>query len=512
MAALIGHPIAPRCYRSFAKSSLVTLLSCLKLQSESQSHQYHTMNQSKTDLSMPRLDYTINVVTWTAMVSGYLRMDQVSEAEKLFHEMPDKNVVSWNAMVEGYVKNGRIDSALSLFEKMPEKNVVSWNTIMTALAQCGRIEEAESLFHKMPKRDVISWTAMVSGLSKMEELMKLGCFLIECLSGIFVECRDYGVAKKNLPSWNTMITGFIQNGDLRRARKMFNDMPQKNVISWTMLIAGYVQDGQDEEALYIFLEMLAANLVKPNQGPFNLAGVSEGKLIHQIISKTLYQDSDFVVCALINMYSKCGELVIARKMFDDGLKGQRDLVFWNGMIAAYAYHGCGRCAIYLFNEMQNMGIKPNDMTYVGLLTACSHAGLMEEGLKYFNKLVRDSSIQVREDHYACLVDLCVRAGRVKEAFDFLEQLPTKLSVFIWGALHAGCNVHENANIGNVAAKKLLEGEPENAGTYSLLSNIYASNGKWNEAAKMRRKAAIHGALNQYQYLMCSHRSAHFTPL
>ncbi|KAK2987344.1 hypothetical protein RJ640_023645 [Escallonia rubra] len=587
MAALIGRPIAPRCYRSFAKSSLVTLLSCLKLQSESQSHQYHTMNQSKTDLSMPRLDYTvnqdvvrsnwtitklsregridkarqlfeemperdvitwtavitgyvkcglireardlfdrvdakINVVTWTAMVSGYLRMDQVSEAEKLFHEMPDKNVVSWNTMVEGYVKNGRIDSALSLFEKMPEKNVVSWNTIMTALAQFGRIEEAESLFHKMPKRDVISWTAMVSGLSKngrVDEARMLFDRMPErnvvswnaMITGYAQNKRlddafdlFERLPKKNLPSWNTMVTGFIQNGDLRRARKMFNDMPQKNVISWTMLIAGYVQDGQDEEALYVFLEMLAANLVKPNQGTFvsalgacsNLAGVSEGKQIHQIISKTLYQDSDFVVCALINMYSKCGELVMARKMFDDGLKSQRDLVFWNGMIAAYAHHGCGRSAIYLFNEMQNMGIKPNDVTYVGLLTACSHAGLVEEGLKYFNKLVRDSSIQVREDHYACLVDLCVRAGRVKEAFDFLEQLPTKLSVFVWGALLAGCNVHENTNIGNVAAKKLLEGEPENAGTYSLLSNLYASSGKWNEAAKMRLEMREKGLKKQ----------------
>ncbi|THG07327.1 hypothetical protein TEA_006683 [Camellia sinensis var. sinensis] len=377
-----------------------------------------------------RVDAKKNVVTWTAMVSGYIRMNQISEAEKLFNEMPHKNLVSWNTMIKGYLqryaKNLRLEEALELFERMPERDI---------------------------------------------------------------------------PSWNAMITGFIQNGNLKKADKLFNEMPDKNVISWTTMITGYIQDGQSEEALRIFSRMQAANGVKPNQGTFvsvlaacsNLAGLSEGHQIHQVICKTVHQNGAFVISALINMYSKCGELSTARKMFDDGFAGQRDLISWNGMIAAYAHHGCGGEAISLFKEMQNLGIKPNDVTYVA---ACSHAGLVDEGLKYFDELIKDKSIQVRQDHYSCLVGLCGRAGRVKEAFDFIQQLPFEPSGSVWGAFLAGCYVHGNTNMGKLAAKRLLELEPENAGTYMLLSNIYASSGKWREAARLRLKMKDKGLKKQ----------------
>ena len=469
-----------------------------------------------------RVDAKKNVVTWTAMVGGYIRSNKISDAEKLFNEMPNKNVVSWNTMIDGYAQNGRIDSAMYLFEKMPERNVVSWNTVMSMLAQCGRIEEARRLFDRMPERDVISWTAMIAGLSKngrIDEARLLFDRMPErnvvswnaMITGYAQNLRlDEALdlfermPERDLPSWNTMITGLIQNGDLRRARKLFNEMPKKNVISWTTMITGYVQEGESEEALKIFSRMLSTNGAKPNQGTFvsvlgacsNLAGLGEGQQVHQIISKTVYQDSTFVVSALINMYSKCGELGTARKMFDDGMTSQRDLVSWNGIIAAYAHHGYGKEAINLFKEMRKSGFKPDDVTYVGLLSACSHAGLVEEGLEYFDELVKDRSILVREDHYACLVDLCGRAGRLKEAFGFIERLETKPSARVWGALLAGCNVHANVKIGKQAAKKLLEVEPENAGTYLLLSNIYASTGKWREAARVRLKMKDKGLKKQ----------------
>ncbi|KAK9911562.1 hypothetical protein M0R45_035460 [Rubus argutus] len=207
--------------------------------------------------------------------------------------------------------------------------------------------------------------------------------------------------ERDMPSWNTMITGFIQNGDLNQAWKLFIQMPQKNAISWTTMITGYIQDGKNEDALMIFSKMVADNGVKPNQGTFvsilsacsNLAGLCEGRQIHQMISKTVYQECVYLVSALINMYSKCGELVSARKMFEDGLTSHRDLISWNGMIAAYAHHGCGIEAVNLFYEMRQLGCKPDDVTYVGLLSACSHAGLVEEGLNLFYELLRDGSIQ-----------------------------------------------------------------------------------------------------------------------
>ncbi|XP_028069429.1 pentatricopeptide repeat-containing protein At2g35030, mitochondrial-like [Camellia sinensis] len=469
-----------------------------------------------------RVDAKKNVVTWTAMVSGYIRMNQISEAEKLFNEMPHKNLVSWNTMINGYLQSNLIDSALSLFEKMPERNLVSWNAVIAALGRCGRIEEARKLFDYMPKRNVISWTVIIDGLSKNGRIDEARV-LFDTMPERNVVSRNMmitGYAKnlrleealelfermpeRDIPSWNAMITGFIQNGNLKKADKLFNEMPDKNVISWTTMITGYIQHGQSEEALRIFSRMQAANGVKPNQGTFisvlaacsNFAGLSEGHQIHQVICKTVHQNGAFVISALVNMYSKCGELSTARKMFDDGFAGQRDLISWNGMIAAYAHHGCGGEAISLFKEMQNLGIKPNDVTYVGLLAACSHAGLVDEGLKYFDELIKDKSIQVRQDHYSCLVGLCGRAGRVNEAFDFIQRLPIEPSGSVWGAFLAGCNVHGNTNMGKLAAKRLLELEPENAGTYMLLSNIYASSGKWREAARLRLKMKDKGLKKQ----------------
>ncbi|KAL2482998.1 Pentatricopeptide repeat-containing protein [Forsythia ovata] len=469
-----------------------------------------------------RDDAKKNVVTWTAMISGYVKMKNFFEAERLFDEMPEKNVISWNTMIEGYVQSDRIEKALGLFERMGERNVVSWNTVIAGLVNYGRMKDARGLFDRMPQRDVISWTIMISGLARkgrVDEAKVLFDTMPErnvvswnaMISGYAQNLRlDEAfhlferMPEKDVPSWNAMIAGFIQNRDLERARNLFNEMPRKNVVSWTAMINGYVQDGQSEEALRTFFNMKKDSRVNPNEGTFvsvlgacsDLAGLSEGKQVHQVIIKTVYEENEFVISALINMYSKCGELVMARKMFEDGLKGQRDLVSWNTMIAAYSHHGCGRNAIKLFKEMQNMGFKPNDVTYVGLLSACSHAGLVEQGLKYFDMLLRDECIEVRDDHYSCLVDLCGRAGRLKEAYDLIEQLRNKVSAGVWGALLAGCNVHGDEDVGKLAAIKLLDMEPENAGTYMLLSNIYASSGKWKEAAFQRLKMKEKGLKKQ----------------
>ncbi|KAJ6778847.1 hypothetical protein OIU74_002600 [Salix koriyanagi] len=298
---------------------------------------------------MPERD----VVTWTTLISGYIKFGLIVEARSLFDRVDAiKDVVTWTAMLSGYVRLRRIqeaerevDKAIEVFERMHERNVVSWNAVIAALVQCGRVEEARRRFDEMPKRDVISWTTMVMGLAR------------------------------------------------------------------------------------------------------------SGQQVHMLISKSVHQDTTFVASALLNMYSKCGELSIARKIFDEVVIGQRDLVLWNSMIAAYAHHGCGMEAIELFEDMQGLGFKPNDVSYVGLLNACSHAGLVDEGLDYFDELGRDNSIQLREDHHACLVDLCGRAGRLKEAYDYIKQLGTKASSSIWGGLLAGCNAHGDLEIGQLAAKR-----------------------------------------------------------
>ncbi|XP_057457507.1 pentatricopeptide repeat-containing protein At2g35030, mitochondrial-like [Lotus japonicus] len=467
-----------------------------------------------------------SVSTWSTMVNGYVKINQIEEAERLFYEMPERKDVSWNIMMGGYGQNGQIEKALDLFRRMPEpeRNVVSWNTIIKALVRCGRIEDAQWHFNQMQERerDVSSWTTMVDGLAKSGRIDDARALFDRMpfrnvvswnamVTGYALNRRlDEALElfermpERDMASWNAIITGFFQNGELNRAEKLFAELPQKNVITWTAMMTGYAQHGLSEEALKIFNKMQASGGLKPNSGTFvtvlgacsDLAGLTEGQQIHQLISKTGFQDNTRVVSALINMYSKCGELHIARKIFDDGLLRQRDLISWNGMIAAYAHHGYGNEAINLFNKMQELGFQPNDVTYVELLTACSHAGLVEEGLQYFSKLLKNRSIRVREAHYACLVDLCGRAGRLKEAFNIIEGLGVELSLSVWGPLLAGCSVHGNADIGKLVAKKILKIEPESAGTYSLLSNMYASAGKWKEAANVRMKMKDKGLKKQ----------------
>ncbi|KAI9094516.1 hypothetical protein K1719_026636 [Acacia pycnantha] len=370
-----------------------------------------------------RVDAKNNVVTWTAMVAGYIRFNQIKEAERLFYSMPLRNVVSWNTMIDGYARNDQIESALDLFRRMPERNIVSWNTIITALSQSGRIEDACGLFNQMPNRDVISWTAMVVGLSKNGKIDEARALFDNmpvrnvvswnAMIAGYAQNKRFDEAielfkrmpERDTPSWNTMITGFIRNGNLEKAEKLFNEMPHKNVITWTAMMTGYVQHGRSEEALKMFNKMLTIDGIKPNTGTFVT-----------------------VLGACSDLAGICEGQQIHQLGFD--------ILEWDD---------CWICTSWL-----------------------CHSGLVKEGLKFFDDLFKNKSIQVNEDHYTCLIDLCGRAGRLKEAFNIIEGLGEKASLSIWGALLAGCNVHGNADIV----------------------------GKWKEAAIMRMKMKDKGLKKQ----------------
>nr|UPT48931.1 pentatricopeptide repeat protein AaPPR1102 [Agave angustifolia] len=442
------------------------------------------------------------------MLSGYIRSNRIREAELLFDKVPDKNVITYNTMIEGYLSSGLFNKARDLFDRMPMRNVVSWNTMLTGLSQRGRVAEAYELFCQMNERDVISWTAMVAGLAQngkvdraREVFERMPNRNVVSWNAMISGYTQNGrveealelferMPERDTPSWNAMITGLIHNRKLEQARKLFDEMRARNVVTWTTLITGYVQGGENEIALKLFLGMLKDG-IRPNEGTFanvlpaisNLAALHEGQQVHQLISKTPFQFKPFVNSALINMYSKCGEIGTAQKVFE--LSNHRDVVSWNAMIAAFAHHGLGRESVRLFEDMQRKGFRPNDVTYVELLSACSHSGLVDEGLMFFRSMVRDGSIELREDHYTCLVDLCSRAGRLEEAMNLIKGLKIKPSASVWGALLGGCNNHGNVKIADLAARRLLEAEPNNAGTYTLLSNVYASVGRWNEAKKVR---------------------------
>ncbi|KAL9336179.1 hypothetical protein Peur_070667 [Populus x canadensis] len=391
----------------------------------------------------------------------------------------NSDIARSNLLITRLSREGNINDARQVFDKMHERDVVTWTAVISGYIKCGLIVEARRLFDRVDAiKDVVTWTAMLSGVEEARR-------------------RFDEMPKRDVISWTTMVMGLARSGRVDEARKVFDRMPERNVVSWNAMVTGYAKNMRLDEAFGLFEKMPERNLSSWNTMiTGDLAGLGEGQQVHLLISKSVYQDRTFVASALLNMYSKCGELSIARKIFDDVVIGQRDLVLWNGMIAAYAHHGCGMEAIELFEDMQGLGFKPNDVSYVELLNACSHAGLVDKGLNYFDELRRDNSIQLREDHHACLVDLCGRAGRLREAYDFIKQLGTKASSSIWGGLLAGCNAHGDLEIGQLTAKELEKEDPENAGTYLLLSNIYASGRKWREASRVRLKMKEKGLKKQ----------------
>eukprot|EP01018_Ginkgo_biloba_P001799 Gb_04785 [translate_table: standard] len=429
-----------------------------------------------------------SVVSWNAMITAYSQNGRVDDARLLFDKMPERDVISWNAMIAGYLQNGKIENACKLFEKMPERDVVSWNTMIAGYAQFGRIEDAVKLFDKMPNPNVISWNAMMAGYVQNGRL--------EDARQLFDKAP-----RQNVVSWTTMVTGYAQNGRIEDARQLFNKMPERNGVSWNAMIAGYLQNGQGEEALKLFAEMERAP-VKRNQSTFisilsgcaTLAALEQGKQIHQNIIKTQYKSNISVCNALVTMYAKCGSIADAQQMFNN--MSERDAISWNSIIAGNAQHGCGKEALQHFEQMQRVGMKPDDITFLGVLSACNHAGLVEEGWHYFDSMSQDHFITPRADHYACMVGLLGRCGQLYEAMDLINKMPCEPHAGVWGALLGACRIHVNMELAKHAAECLLHLEPENTAAYVQLSNIYALAGRWDDVAKVRQVMKDKGVIKK----------------
>eukprot|EP01018_Ginkgo_biloba_P034750 Gb_24815 [translate_table: standard] len=418
-----------------------------------------------------------NIFVGNALVDMYAKCGSIENARHLFDKMPQRNVISWTSMISGYAQNGLVNEALKLFQKMPERNVVSWNAMVAGYAQHGYAGEALKLFQKMPQQNVMSWNALITGYAQnghVSEALKL----------------FQKMPERNVVSWNAMITGYAQNGHVDEALKLFQKMPERNVVSWTAMIAGYAQNGHAEEALKLFREMQLAG-IKPDSGTFvivlpacaYLAAMNEGKEIHEVIIKSGFQSNVFVGSALVDMYVKCGSIENARNVFDK--VNQQDLVLWNAMIVGYAMHGCGKEALQFFEQMQHCGMNPDQVTFVGVLSACCHSGLVDEGSQYFSSMSEYYHITPTIKHYGCMVDLLGRAGRLDEAQDFINKMPVKPDAALWGCLLSACRIHTNIELGERVAERFFELDPQNPTPYVLLSNIYAAASRWDGIERVR---------------------------
>ncbi|KAI4385856.1 hypothetical protein MLD38_003846 [Melastoma candidum] len=513
-----------------------------------------------------------SVTSWNSIISGYFQNGRPRDARDLFDRMPERNLVSWNGLVSGYVKNGMVREARKVFDVMPERNVVSWTAMVRGYVQEGSIAEAEALFWAMPERNVVSWTVMLGGLvqdSRIDDARRIYDMMPEkdvvartnmlcgyCQEGRLVEAREIfdEMPKRNVVAWTAMITGYTQNQRVDIARKLFEVMPEKNDVSWTTMLMGYTLSGRMKEASEFFdampvksvvccsamilgygltgevdnarkffdwmrekddgtwsamikvyerkgFELEALDLfalmqregVAPNFPSLisvlsvcaSLASLDQGRQVHAQLVKYQFDLDLYVASVLITMYIKCGNLVRAKIIFDRF--ENKDVVMWNSMITGYAQHGLGEEALKMFEDLCFSSTSPDEVTFVGVLSACSYTGKLEKGLEIFYSMKSKYSVEPQPEHYACMVDMLGRAGKLNEAMNLIAEMPMQADAIIWGSLLGACRLHMNLDLAEIAAKKLSELEPDNAGPYILLSNLYASKGKWADVSELRKK-------------------------
>ncbi|OAY32032.1 pentatricopeptide repeat-containing protein At1g31430 [Manihot esculenta] len=395
-------------------------------------------------------------------------------------------------------------------------NVFVKNTLMRLYAVCGIIKSVEKLFDEGPDRDLVSWTTLIQGYAKMDYSSAIDAFfrmnwiademtLVVVLSACS-KLRDLNSGKKihaymdhhkigvNLDVFlgNALVDMYLKCGQIDFARQVFDEMPTKNVVSWNSMISGLAQQGQFKKALDMFRMMQNMGL-KPDSVTVvgvlnscaNLGMLELGKWMHSYINKSYIKADGYVGNALVDMYAKCGSIDQALEVFQ-AMK-RRDVYSYTAMIVGLAMHGEARRALDIFSQMLKMGIKPDLVTFVGVLSACSHAGLVEEGRRHFEDMSRLYDLEPKTEHYGCMVDLLGRAGLISEAQEFINKMPILPDAFIWGSLLAACKIHAKVELGESAMEKLVEMEPSRDGAYILMSNIYSSANRWRDALKWRKE-------------------------
>ncbi|KAI9192371.1 hypothetical protein LWI28_021901 [Acer negundo] len=297
---------------------------------------------------------------------------------------------------------------------------------------------------------------------------------------------------KDIASWTSLLNGFLMWNDFKSARRVFDEMPERNSIPWTAMITGYVKGKSPVQGLEMFKRMKAegkdqvtvVTVVSVLSGCADIGALDLGRSVHCYINKCNLGMDVTVNNALMDMYSKSGCLDMALKIFYEMRK--RDVFCWTTLISGYAFHGRGYNALEVINDMLDSGITPNEVTFVSVLSACSHAGMLVEGQKLFNRMVQFYGLKPKIEHYGCMVDLLGRAGLLEIAKDFIEQMPINPDVDIWRSLLSACLVHGNLNLAELAGKMVIELEPDDDGVYILLWNIYLTANRQEDALRIRK--------------------------
>ncbi|PKA52724.1 Pentatricopeptide repeat-containing protein [Apostasia shenzhenica] len=392
----------------------------------------------------------------TGLISFYSKCGDIPAAEILFEEINHADLIHWNAMISGYTFTGCIMSSISLFRYLLFSGLRPNSSTIVAL---------------IPVKTPFGRE-----------------FLCKSIHGFVIRAR---LDLNSLVS-TALTTAYSRLNDMESARKVFDEMPEKTMASWNATISGYAQNGLTEHAVSLFHDM-QSRMLKPSpvtaasilSACAQLGALALGKWVHRIITEEDVELNVYVSTSLIDMYAKCGNILEAQKIFD-GMP-EKNVVCWNAMISGCAVHGYGREALRLFREM-SVQIPPTATTFLSVLHACSHGGLVREGQEIFRSMFWDYGIQPLAEHHACMVDLLGRAGQLEEAMEFIKTAPADASKGVWGAFLGACRIHKEATLAKLASEKLFELEPKNPGYYVLLSNIYSASRNFSEAAAIREVA------------------------
>ncbi|KAL5702187.1 hypothetical protein ACHQM5_027434 [Ranunculus cassubicifolius] len=464
-------------------------------------------------------------ISWNSMLSGFVQNELYSEAVEFLrevlvmgHQIDQVSVISilsasgrlgnllngmevhacaikhgftsdlqvGNTLMDMYAKCCHVKYMAQVFDMMPEKDYISWTTIIAGNAQNGCYLDALELFREA-QGDGVEVDAMMTGSTL------LACSSLRCISHV-KQIHSYILRRGlfDIVLENTIVDSYAECGEIDYASRMFDEIENKNVVSWTSMISCFTRQGFANEALELFYDMSEAG-IKPDlialvsvlSACASVSALKKGKEIHAFLIRQRFTLEGSIVSSLIDMYAHCGLVANSYKLFN--FVENKDLICWTSMINACGMHGQGKEAITLFNRMLETGLRPDHITFLALLHACSHSGLIEEGRRYLEIMRCEYKLEPWPEHYACVVDLLGRGKCVTEAYEFVNNMPIEPTAAVWCALLGACRVHSENELGENVAKKLLELDPVNPGNYVLASNLFASTGRWKDVDDVRMK-------------------------
>ncbi|KAJ9174123.1 hypothetical protein P3X46_017186 [Hevea brasiliensis] len=467
-----------------------------------------------------------NVVSWNTMIGGFSTEGYIFESFNLLRKMQmqqeiEPNEVTVLNILPSCLENSQLPSlkeihGYSIRHEFQYDELVA-NALVTAYAKCGMLSSAERVFNRMEMKTVSSWNALIGGYAQNgdpkqalnfyiqmtylgfePDWFSIGSLLLACAHLNSLRCGQevHGFALRNGLETDSFIgvsllSLYIHCKKSSSARLLFDGMEDKSLVSWNAMISGYSQNGLPAEALTLFRKLLS-NGIQPSDIAImsvlgacsQLSALRLGKETHCYALKSSLTEDVFVSCSIIDMYAKSGCIEESRSVFD-GLR-DKDVASWNAIIAAYGFHGHGKEAIKLFERMENIGQMPDCFTFIGILTACCHAGLVEEGLKYFSEMQNSHGLEPKLKHYACVIDMLGRARRLDDALRLVNEMPEQPDSGIWSSLLSSCRRFGALEMGEKVAEKLLELEPNKVENYVLLSNLYAGSGRWEDVRRVRQ--------------------------